>query len=104
MLRRARAICDRYEVHLITDEIMTGFGHGDVFRAEQAGIVPDFLCLSKGITGVPAPVGRADARPDLRLAILRRCDHAEGFSIRLYAGNALRAAPRATLDILRRTA
>ena len=56
-LRRARALCDRYEVHLIADEIMIGFGRsGTFFAHEQAGIVPDFLCLSKGITGGYLPL------------------------------------------------
>src|SRR5262245_61260823 len=50
-LRLARAICDRYDVHLIADEIMTGFGRtGSFFAHQQAGITPDFMCLSKGIT------------------------------------------------------
>ncbi|MBI3069590.1 MAG: aminotransferase class III-fold pyridoxal phosphate-dependent enzyme, partial [Betaproteobacteria bacterium] len=51
-LRLAREICDRYAVHLIADEIMTGFGRtGSFFAHQQAGITPDLLCLSKGITG-----------------------------------------------------
>jgi len=51
-LRLARALCDRHEVLLIADEIMTGFGRtGTMFACEQAGIAPDLLCLSKGITG-----------------------------------------------------
>lgn len=51
-LKRARAACDRHGVHLIADEIMVGFGRtGTLFACEQAGITPDFLCLSKGITG-----------------------------------------------------
>jgi len=51
-LRCARASCDRYDVHLIADEIMTGFGRtGTFFAHEQAEITPDFLCLSKGLTG-----------------------------------------------------
>jgi adenosylmethionine-8-amino-7-oxononanoate aminotransferase len=51
-LRRARELCDRHEVHLIADEIAVGFGRtGSLFACEQAGIAPDFLCLSKGITG-----------------------------------------------------
>ncbi len=51
-LARARAACDRHGVHLIADEIMVGFGRtGTLFACEQAAITPDFLCLSKGITG-----------------------------------------------------
>jgi adenosylmethionine---8-amino-7-oxononanoate aminotransferase len=51
-LVRAREICTRHGVHLIADEIMTGFGRtGTMFACEQAGIAPDFLLLSKGITG-----------------------------------------------------
>lgn len=51
-LKRARALCDQYQIHLIADEIAVGFGRtGTLFACEQAGIRPDFLCLSKGITG-----------------------------------------------------
>jgi adenosylmethionine-8-amino-7-oxononanoate aminotransferase len=56
-LRRAREICDRFEVLLIADEIAVGFGRtGTLFACEQAGIVPDLLCLSKGITGGYLPL------------------------------------------------
>ena len=56
-LRRARALCDHYEVHLIADEIAVGCGRtGTFFAHEQAGIVPDFLCLSKGISGGTLPL------------------------------------------------
>jgi adenosylmethionine-8-amino-7-oxononanoate aminotransferase len=56
-LRRAREICDRFEVHLIADEIAVGFGRtGTLFACEQAGIAPDLLCLSKGLTGGYLPL------------------------------------------------
>ncbi|MEO6148204.1 MAG: adenosylmethionine--8-amino-7-oxononanoate transaminase, partial [Sulfuriferula sp.] len=56
-LRRARSICDTYGVHLIADEIAVGFGRtGTMFACEQADIRPDFICLSKGITGGYLPL------------------------------------------------
>ncbi len=51
-LRRARELCDAHGVFLIADEIAVGFGRtGTMFACEQAGIQPDLLCLSKGLTG-----------------------------------------------------
>ncbi|NRF66045.1 adenosylmethionine--8-amino-7-oxononanoate transaminase [Aquincola sp. S2] len=56
-LRRARALCDRYDVHLVVDEIATGFGRtGTLFAHQQAGITPDLICLSKGLTGGTLPL------------------------------------------------
>ena len=56
-LREARALCDRYQVHLIVDEIATGFGRtGSMFAHQQAAIRPDFICLSKGLTGGTLPL------------------------------------------------
>ena len=56
-LKRAREICSKYKVHLIADEIAVGFGRtGTMFACEQANIKPDFICLSKGITGGYLPL------------------------------------------------
>ncbi|MDR2507999.1 MAG: adenosylmethionine--8-amino-7-oxononanoate transaminase [Candidatus Accumulibacter sp.] len=56
-LRRARALCDQYSVHLICDEIAVGCGRtGTFFAHEQAAIRPDILCLSKGISGGYLPL------------------------------------------------
>lgn len=56
-LTLAREICDRFDVHLIADEIAVGFGRtGTFFACEQAAIRADFLCLSKGISGGYLPL------------------------------------------------
>jgi adenosylmethionine---8-amino-7-oxononanoate aminotransferase len=100
-LRRARALCDRLDVHLIADEIMTGFGRtGTMFAHEQAAITPDFLCLSKGITGgyLPLSVVLTTARV---YAAFYADEITRGFlHSHSYTGNALACrAALTTLDI-----
>ncbi|HJU40657.1 MAG TPA: adenosylmethionine--8-amino-7-oxononanoate transaminase, partial [Tahibacter sp.] len=52
-----RRLCDEFDVHFIADEIAVGFGRtGTLFACEQANVTPDFLCLSKGLTGGTLPL------------------------------------------------
>jgi adenosylmethionine---8-amino-7-oxononanoate aminotransferase len=99
-LALARELCTRHEVLLIADEIMTGFGRtGTLFAWERAGTAaPDFLCLSKGLTGGCLPLScvlTTDAVYDAFYAD----DDARGFlHSHSYTGNAL--ACRAALSVL----
>jgi adenosylmethionine-8-amino-7-oxononanoate aminotransferase len=100
-LRRARALCDRYEVHLIADEIAVGCGRtGPFFAHEHAGIRPDFLCLSKGISGGYLPLSAVLTRDAIYAAFYDDAT-ARGFlHSHSYTGNALACrAALATLDI-----
>ena len=57
MLQGIRDWCDRKGVHLILDEVMTGFGRtGTLFACQSEGVKPDYLCLAKGITGGTMPL------------------------------------------------
>lgn len=56
-LKKLRDCCDKYDIHIIADEIAVGFGRtGKMFATEHAGITPDFMCLSKGLTGGYMPM------------------------------------------------
>ncbi len=100
-LRQARALCDRYGVHLIVDEIMTGFGRtGTFFAHEQADIRPDFLCLSKGITGGYLPLSVVMTRDAVYRAFYDDSVTRGFLHSHSYTGNALACrAALATLDI-----
>ncbi|MFI4952603.1 MAG: adenosylmethionine--8-amino-7-oxononanoate transaminase [Burkholderiales bacterium] len=102
-VERARELCTRYGVHLIADEIMTGFGRtGTMFACEQAGIAPDFLCLSKGLTGGYLPLSVVLTTDEVYAAFYDD-DLARGFlHSHSYTGNALACrAALAVLDLFR---
>jgi adenosylmethionine-8-amino-7-oxononanoate aminotransferase len=96
-----RALCDRYGVHLIADEIAVGCGRtGTFFACEQAGVWPDFLCLSKGISGGYLPLSIVLSRDEI-FAAFYHDDTARGFlHSHSYTGNPLACrAALATLDL-----
>jgi adenosylmethionine---8-amino-7-oxononanoate aminotransferase len=70
-LRTARELCTRYGVHLIVDEVATGFGRtGTLFACEQEGVSPDFLCLAKGIAGGYLPLAATLSTEEIYEAFL----------------------------------
>ncbi|ASF46841.1 adenosylmethionine--8-amino-7-oxononanoate transaminase [Methylovulum psychrotolerans] len=99
-----RAACDRYGVHLIADEIAVGFGRtGTLFACEQAGISPDFLCLSKGLTGGYLPLSAVLTTDKVYQAFYADYSKLTAFlHSHSYTGNALACrAALATLEIFR---
>ena len=98
-LQEARALCNRYGVHLIADEIAVGFGRtGSFLACEQAGIRSDILCLSKGITGGYLPLSVTMTSEEIFRAFYGD-EMTRGFlHSHSYTGNAL--ACRAALAVL----
>ena len=100
-LRLARQLCDRYEVHLICDEIAVGCGRtGTFFAHEQADIRPDLMCLSKGISGGYLPLSIVLSSDTIYNAFLDDSVTRAFLHSHSYTGNALACrAALATLDI-----
>ena len=101
-ITKLKALCEKYGVFMIADEIAVGFGRtGTMFACEQAGVTPDFLCLSKGITGGYLPLSVVMTSDEVYSAFY--CDYSEGKSFldsHSYTGNTLACmAANATLDI-----
>ena len=101
-LVRLREICTQYNVHLIADEVMVGFGRtGELFACEKAGISPNFLVLSKGLTGGYLPLSVVLTSNEIYAKFY--CDYNEHKAFlhsHSYTGNALACtAANATLDI-----
>jgi adenosylmethionine-8-amino-7-oxononanoate aminotransferase len=64
--RMIRETCDRYDVALIFDEVLTGFGKtGDMFAAQTFGVTPDIICSGKGLSSGVLPIGAMMAREDM---------------------------------------
>ncbi len=101
-LKKLRELCDKYKVHLIADEIAVGFGRtGTMFACEQAGISPDLMCLSKGITGGYMTLSVVMTTNQIYDAFYDDYENLTAFlQSHSYTGNALAcAAALATLEI-----
>lgn len=101
-LSEAKRLCEEYGIHFIADEIAVGFGRtGTLFACEQAGISPDFMALSKGLTGGYLPLSAVLTTEEVYGAFY--CDYNPAKSFlhsHSYTGNALAcAAANATLDL-----
>jgi adenosylmethionine-8-amino-7-oxononanoate aminotransferase len=97
-----RALCDEFDVHLIADEIAVGFGRtGTLFACEQAGVTPDFLCLSKGLTGGFLPLSAVLTTAPVYAAFYAEYTSGKAFlHSHSYTGNPLACrAALATLEI-----
>ncbi|WP_449420169.1 aminotransferase class III-fold pyridoxal phosphate-dependent enzyme [Phormidium nigroviride] len=103
-LERLRAICDKYGILLIFDEVITGFGRlGASFATEYFGVKPDLVCTAKGITNGTIPMGAVFVRPGIYDAFMDAPENAiELFHGYTYSGHPVAcAAALATLDIYR---
>ena len=100
-LERLRALCDKHDILLIFDEVITGFGRlGAPFAAERFGVTPDLICMAKGITNATVPMGAVGASAKIYQTILEGADAPiELFHGYTYSGHPLAcAAALATLD------
>ena len=93
-LRQVRELCTCYQVHLIVDEVATGFGRtGTMFACEQEDVSPDFLCLAKGISGGYLPLAATLTTERVFSAFLgRRTELKHFFHGHTYTANPLGCA------------
>ena len=103
VLAEMRAICAAHGVLFIADEVMTGWGRtGTLFACEQAGVVPDILCLSKGLTGGSVPLAVTLATPAIYEAHYSTDRAKQFFHSSSYTANPIAcAAALANLDVWR---
>ncbi|MET3665154.1 aspartate aminotransferase family protein [Caulobacter sp. 1776] len=74
-LERLRAICDKHDILLIFDEVITGFGRlAAPFAADRFGVTPDLMCLAKGLTNATVPCGAVAASTKIYEAMLEGAD------------------------------
>lgn len=104
-LEKLRAICDKYGILLIFDEVITGFGRlAAPFGAQRFGVRPDIITCAKGLTNGAVPMGAVMVKNDIYQAFMTGPENAiELFHGYTYSGHPLAcAAALATLDIYAR--
>ena len=102
-LARIRSLCDQYNVLLIADEILTGFGKtGAMFASDLEGVTPDIIALGKGITGGYLPLSATVTNEEIYAAFYADDDGRKFFHGHTYAGNPICcAAALASLEVFR---
>jgi len=100
-LQKVRALCTAHDIFMIADEVLTGFGRtGKMFACDLAGVVPDLMCLSKGITGGFLPLGVTLCNDRVESAFRSEDRKHTFYHGHSYTGNALAcAAANASLKI-----
>ena len=104
-LQKLRAICDKYGILLIFDEVITGFGRlGTAFAADYFGVIPDMICCAKGLTNAAVPMGAVIVRQSIHDAFMAAAPEngIEFYHGYTYSGHPLAcAAANATLQVYR---
>lgn len=97
-LQRLRQICDQHGILLIFDEVITGFGRvGENFASERFGVVPDLLCMAKGINNAAVPMGAVAVKPFIYETLTGKGSHR---GIELFHGYTYSAHPVACASML----
>ncbi len=104
-LEKLRAICDKYGILLIFDEVITGFGRlGTAFAADYFGVIPDLICCAKGLTNAAVPMGAVIARQPIHDIFMEKSPEngIEFYHGYTYSGHPLAcAAALATMQVYR---
>ena len=104
-LQKLRAICDKYGILLIFDEVITGFGRlGTAFAADYFGVIPDMICCAKGLTNAAVPMGAVIVKQSIHDAFMAAAPEngIEFYHGYTYSGHPLAcAAANATLQVYR---